>query len=424
MRLPPGSLGLPLIGETPHFAKDRFSFLREHHKQYGPVFKTHLYGLPTIIFGTHEPISFLLGTGSLHFVVKNTPIVAEFFGDALFMLSGNQHLLHRKFLQPTLRGTLLEDYLPQILALCQEHTHAWCQQGPFELHQACIDLMLRIGARIIIGIEKEEDWQIFQSTFKAFLRGALQRIPFFTAYWEGQHAARTLRALLRSYIEKQAFPINNTVLSNLMHQSAREDITHEQIVDHLLALIVAGSQTTASLATWFLYEISRDKQLAATIQAEAQQILQRSHPSFREASKFPMLRSTLHEAERLHSPNILSTRETLHDCVFDQFYIPKGWQTAYSPATNHFDAAIFDAPFSFCPDRFLHQPLHFKSLTFGAGSHACVGKHFAEAQILCLASAIFSAFSVKILPNQVIKPVYLVSKVPQSGIFVTLEKLL
>ncbi len=339
------------------------------------------------------------------------------------MLSGEQHLLHRKFLQPTLRGILLEGYLPQIFALCQENVRAWSQQGPFELHQACIDLMLRIGARIIIGIDKQEDWLVFQSTFNAFLRGAMQRIPLFATYWKGQHAARVLRALLRSYIEKQSSRIHNTVLSNLMNQSMYEDITHEQIVDHLLALIVAGSQTTASLATWFIYEIGRDKQLAITIRAEAQQILQQSPISFREVSKFPVLRSALYEAERLHSPNILSTREALHDCVFDQFCIPKGWQTAYSPATNHFDTVIFDAPFSFCHDRFLYQRPHFKLLTFGAGSHACVGKHFAEAQILCLVSAIFSAFAVKMLPNQVIKPVHLVSKVPQSGIFVTLEDL-
>ncbi|MFN6239244.1 MAG: cytochrome P450, partial [Microcystis sp.] len=46
--LPPGSFGLPLLGETIAFLTDG-DFASKRHNKYGQLFRTHIFGSPTII---------------------------------------------------------------------------------------------------------------------------------------------------------------------------------------------------------------------------------------------------------------------------------------------------------------------------------------------------------------------------------------
>ena len=45
--LPPGSFGLPLIGDTFSFFRDS-NYSEKQHKKYGPIFKIRLLGSPTL----------------------------------------------------------------------------------------------------------------------------------------------------------------------------------------------------------------------------------------------------------------------------------------------------------------------------------------------------------------------------------------
>lgn len=56
--LPPGSLGLPWIGETLAFVKDSFAFFAERRQKYGPVFKTRLLGEPVVCLTGPDAVSF------------------------------------------------------------------------------------------------------------------------------------------------------------------------------------------------------------------------------------------------------------------------------------------------------------------------------------------------------------------------------
>jgi hypothetical protein len=42
--LPPGSMGLPVLGDTFAFARNPFGYLDDRHQRHGPVFKARLLG--------------------------------------------------------------------------------------------------------------------------------------------------------------------------------------------------------------------------------------------------------------------------------------------------------------------------------------------------------------------------------------------
>jgi len=67
--LPPGSMGLPLLGETMSFIRDPH-FLEKRQNLYGQLFKSHIFGQPTIFLMGAEALQFIFSRESQHFVVK------------------------------------------------------------------------------------------------------------------------------------------------------------------------------------------------------------------------------------------------------------------------------------------------------------------------------------------------------------------
>ncbi|MFM8306141.1 MAG: cytochrome P450, partial [Microcystis aeruginosa] len=64
--LPPGSFGLPLLGETIAFLTDG-DFANKRHNKYGQLFRTHIFGSPTIILSGTEANRFLLSNENKYF---------------------------------------------------------------------------------------------------------------------------------------------------------------------------------------------------------------------------------------------------------------------------------------------------------------------------------------------------------------------
>ncbi len=56
--LPPGNFGLPLVGETISFLTDN-NFAEKREKKYGKIYKSHIFGNPTIFLAGAEANKFL-----------------------------------------------------------------------------------------------------------------------------------------------------------------------------------------------------------------------------------------------------------------------------------------------------------------------------------------------------------------------------
>ena len=58
-RLPPGQMGLPLLGETLEFVFDP-KFVEKRYQKHGSIFKTHIIGRPTVYMVGPEAVEFVL----------------------------------------------------------------------------------------------------------------------------------------------------------------------------------------------------------------------------------------------------------------------------------------------------------------------------------------------------------------------------
>ncbi len=109
LSLPPGSLGLPAIGETLDFFRDG-QFGNKRHKKYGPVFKTSLFGQPTTFLKGVEANQFILTHENQYFEVRWPPSLKALLGYSLSLQIGAMHQSRRKILAQAFMPRALSSY--------------------------------------------------------------------------------------------------------------------------------------------------------------------------------------------------------------------------------------------------------------------------------------------------------------------------
>ena len=124
--LPPGSFGLPIIGETPSFLSDP-AFADKRQEKYGPIFKTNILGRPTVVMVGPEANRFILSSHMRHFSWRDgwPGTFKELLGESLFLQEGEEHQRNRKLLRPAFHGKALEGYLDTMEHITQTYLTKW-----------------------------------------------------------------------------------------------------------------------------------------------------------------------------------------------------------------------------------------------------------------------------------------------------------
>lgn len=92
LHLPPGTMGWPVVGETPGFySGEPGAFFQGKQKRYGDIFKTHVLGRPAVMVASPDAIKFVMTHDELF--VPTFPATKErLLGrHALFFHSGAYH---------------------------------------------------------------------------------------------------------------------------------------------------------------------------------------------------------------------------------------------------------------------------------------------------------------------------------------------
>jgi cytochrome P450 len=116
----------------------------------------------------------------------------------------------------------------------------------------------------------------------------------------------------------------------------------------------------------------------------------------------------LKETLRLYPPVYVIPRVAAERVTLAGYEIEPGSEVWLWPYFTHHDARFFPRPERFEPDRFLpggaaeQNPRAF--LPFGAGSRACVGRHFAMLEAMLALAAIVRRFHVELLDFRPLRP--------------------
>lgn len=345
-------------------------------------------GADTVLVGTCAGPGEMFAVERGRLEVLNTPLVHDLFDQALFNLTGDGHVEARRRLRPALSGRALPGYVPALLEVAGPVAACWEEQGTRDLYAAAREVTLAMSARVLLGIGPgEADSAVFAAEFEPFVAatGAPPGRRRFAAarYWAGRRARQELRSLFaRRVAESVAGADPSSALPGLVAAFEDSPETVGRLSDHLLALLIAARETTASLITWCLVELAHHREYAALAAVEAHAATTEPRLLVKRDA-LPVLRAVFAETQRLHSPNLLSVREALCPVELGGYRVPAGMRVAYSPSAGHLDPEVFPRPRAFRPGRFLAEHNRGARLwAFGGGAHACPGRPLAELMVL------------------------------------------
>ncbi len=170
--------------------------------------------------------------------------------------------------------------------------------------------------------------------------------------------------------------------------AAGHGLTDEQVRDDVVAIFVAGSETTAVALTWLWVALDKHPEVAGRLTAEVTGVLGGARPA---PGHLPALRYTrlvLQELLRLYPTGWLIPRTAQGADVLDGVPVSAGDTVLLSPYLTHRLPHVWDRPTEFDPERFTPEAARgrhrFAYWPFGGGAHQCLGSHFftVEAQLI------------------------------------------
>lgn len=392
-RATPASDRLPPRHPAQGFDLDPLAVLEEGHRCHGPVFRTVVDRAETVLVGTWAGLDELVAVERGHLEVLNTALVHDLFGRALFNLVDADHAQARRRLRPALSIRAQPSYVPALLEVAALTVSRWTGDGVADLPRAARALTQAMSIRVLLNIwPGETAAATFTTQFTRFVAAtaapAGRRRFATTRYWAGRRARQELQELL---VHRATTASTGSALPELAAAFADAPAAVGPLADHLLAMLIAAQETTASLISWAVIELTCHPQLAAHAAEEARAAVAVPDLLVRRDA-LPVLRALLAETLRVHSPNLLSMRSVVQPVELGGYPLPVGTRVAYSPSTGHFDPASFPQPRIFRPNRFLMDPAAAARLVgFGRGAHACLGRSLAELMVRTAIAVILRA---------------------------------
>ncbi|GAB4230033.1 MAG: cytochrome P450 [Elainellaceae cyanobacterium] len=433
--LPPGSLGLPLIGETLSFFGDP-DFAQKRFQQYGSIFKTQIFGKPTVFIRGTEANRFILTGENQQFEVSWPPSTKALLGKlSLALQTGDLHQKRRKLLAQAFMPRALAGYIATMEAITQQYLHRWQDLYEFAWYPELRNYTLDVACKLLVGLEQGSQTPLGHQ-FETWCEGLFSiPLPF---PWTRFGRAKQCRDRLLDNIEQiirqrqqSTDPGNDTL--GLLVQATDEEGNHlsaEELKDQVLLLLFAGHETLTSAIASFCLLAAQHPEVLDRMRQEQQQFPADQPLTLEQLKQMTYLEQVLKEVLRLIPPVGGGFRTVMQPAEFEGYQIPQGWSVLYQIGNTHKDQKLYPNPSTFDPDRFSLERLQAQSvdqqkfgyLPFGRGIRECLGKEFARLEMKIFAVHLLRYYNWQLLPDQNLDLVTIPTPHPQDGLRVRFQK--
>ncbi|MBE9128244.1 MULTISPECIES: cytochrome P450 [unclassified Coleofasciculus] len=431
--LPPGTFGLPGIGETLGFLFDP-DFAIKRQRKYGSIFKTNILGRPTVVMVGADANRFILSSDMDCFSWREgwPDTFKELLGESLFVQEGEEHRRNRKLLMPAFHGKALANYLETMDSLIHDYLKKWEHLGTFTWFSELKQMTFEIASILLVGSKPGENIAQLSQWF-AQLTSGLFAVPLrwrWTTYGKALAARNQLLAYIEQAVRKrQQEPAQDAL--GLLVQSQDEEgnaLSMNELKAQTLLLLFAGHETTTSMLTSLAMALAQHPDVLAKARAEQQQFATEGAITFEQLKQMPYLEQILREVERLYPPIAGGFRGVVKSFEYQGYHVPAGWQVLYRIQGTHQDSEVYTNPKQFDPDRFSperaeHKQQEFSLVGFGGGPRICLGLAFAQMEMKIFAAHLLRHYHWELLPKQNLTMDAIPTLHPRSGLRVRFSKL-
>lgn len=456
LRLPPGPLPIPFIGNKLQLPKSKpWTQFKEWSREYGPMFTVWIGRRPTIVVSDPNIAVDLLEKRSNKYSSRpRTVAMGELYWDGASILVqpyGKAWSVRRKLLHQALTPSALRLYRPtqesEAARLCE---HLLESPQRYEKHidrfTASVVFSIAYGHRIdsLDAQVIRQRLQFMQYSASLNVPGAyavesfpfLKHVPDMLAPWKREIKARgrieastnmRLVETVRSEIDvarKAASEVPDSLCKMLLDIRAREGVS---LSDRDFAFIPAslfgaGSDTTASTLCSAILAMVTNPHVLETAHAELDAVIGRSRsPTFADEQSLPYVRAICKEVLRWRPVAVLggTPHASSESDVYNGYHIPAGTTILGNSWAINLNEKYYPEPHSFEPVRFLEgtqPPGHLPELarvektmarlrgvphpsrtghsSFGWGRRICPGESLAENSLFIALAKLLWGFDI------------------------------
>nr|GMD50752.1 cytochrome P450 87A3-like [Ipomoea batatas] len=362
--LPPGSMGLPLIGETlqliiPSHSLALPPFISTRIKRYGSIFKTNVAGRGVIISADADFNSFILKQDGKLVETWSMDTFAQVFDQEMQSSKKyTRHLALNHFGVEALR----EKLLPQIETFINHTLHKWSAQDSVEVKSAAITATVDFAAKQIFSGDLENAPFSISDMFRDLVEGMMSfpiNIPG-TAHHNCLQIHKKVRGMMRDVVKKR-LETPERQQEDVLDHMIRDMGTHKFLSEDFIVQLMFGLLFVTSDS------ISTTLALAFKLLAE--------HPNVLEEL------TVINEVLRLGNVAPGFFRRAIKDILVRGYTIPSGWVIMIATAALHLNSHQFEDPLAFNPWRW--QKIQQNSankhfMPFGSGMKQCAGAEYSR----------------------------------------------
>ncbi|KAF8409955.1 hypothetical protein HHK36_002474 [Tetracentron sinense] len=389
LKLPPGNMGWPFIGETmgylkPYSATSIGEFMEQHISRFGKIYKSNLFGESTIVSADAELNRFILQNEGRLFECSYPRSIGGILGKwSMLVLVGDMHRDMRTISLNFMSNARLRTHL---LREVERHTllvlGSWKENSTFSAQDEAKKFTFNLMAKHIMSMDpgKPETEQL-KREYITFMKGVVSAPLNFpgTAYRKALQSRSTILRVIelkmKDRIEKMRDGREETEEDDLLGWVLKHsNFSTEQILDLILSLLFAGHETSSvsiALAIYFLQGCPNSVQQLRVI------------------------------SETLRLGNVVRFvhRKALKDVRYKGYDIPRGWKVLPVVSAVHLDPSIYDQPQHFNPWRWQNNGNRGYSssssssnsssstttnnnfMPFGGGPRLCAGSELAKLEM-------------------------------------------
>jgi cytochrome P450 len=394
IRLPPGRGQRPLV-QTIRLIANPLATNLAAYQEFGDVWQLRLRARPPFVVTCHPDHLKSLFTAdpndapSLTGESQLRPIVGA---NSVLTSVGERHMRQRKLLLAPFHGDAVQRYVELIAEVAERELDRWPVGKPFALAPRTSRITLDVIMGGIFGITGapapgSAEFRLRQSVRRILLSSTkplYQLVEFLNAgriepSWILRAilapADRHLYTVIRNRRGERERDRRHDVLSLLLQ--ARDDegreLTDDELRDELVALVLAGHETTANSLAWTFERLLRTPAAYDRLRELTRGGDERAAAAYVEA--------TIHEGMRVRPVIPMIVRMATRPWRLGEYVVPARTPIAGSIVALHHRADVYPDPLAFRPERFVDKkPGTYTWIPFGGGIRRCLGAALAMAE--------------------------------------------
>lgn len=436
------------IKNLPKLLKDPVKLLSSQFEKYGTTFKTYVALNEVYLTIDADCIQHFMQKGHRQYKkTEFTQKIGEVIGNGLLTAEGDYWRQQRRLIQPGFHKKKLEALSNIITSDIQKFSKNLESELNKTEPTKLMLLMMQLTIKVVLNSLFSNSIANHQVNRFDEIITAFQQYIVFKIRMPGSGGILKLTGR-NTKIEKMVTEIDDIIYkiisdrkSHLNNQNIFDDLldmllqakyedtgkgmTHQQLRDECMVMLLAGHETSAVTLTWTFYLLSQHPEIEQKVLAEIKKVVGNRLPEFNDLMALTYTKQVIQEAMRLFPPAWILDREAINENKMGQYQVKKGQVVTAFVYGLHHNPTYWENPETFIPERFAPERIKarhpFSYMPFGGGPRLCIGNHFAYMEMQLALAILLPKFKFEPFNNQTPTLEGLITLRPKDGLPVNIR---